>query len=344
MAEDKKTKDEAATPAVKEQNPTQVQHIIPNEAMRVEGAMDSFLNPALFSQLQRGAALLASSKLVPDRFRNDVPSCFIALELAARMKMDPIMLMQRAYVVHGKPGFEAQFVISLVNSSGRFRDPLDWEMSGEGRDRKAICFTHRHDGRRVQAEVTMAMADAEGWTSKKDSKWKTLPDLMLMYRSAAFFGRLHCPEVLMGMSTVEELEDVGPSKDKDFKPTTRVINPDEDVSVQKTEAVASKLRAKRDKSTQDSPQEAARGVETPPAEPEAVEPEKNAAGGKIDYESMSVQEMRGVAMDLWKKAGYDEDSATQTLGCSQNQWTKAKCIGLIQMAQKALDDQEAAGI
>jgi hypothetical protein len=52
------------------------------------------------------------------------------------------------------------------------------------------------------------MVKKEGWLDKPGSKWKTMPELMFQYRSAAFFGRLHCPEILMGMQTLEEVIDV----------------------------------------------------------------------------------------------------------------------------------------
>ena len=54
----------------------------------------------------------------------------------------------------------------------------------------------------------MAMANAEGWVSKAGSKWKTMPELMMRYRAAAFFGRLYAPEITMGMHSVEEVVDI----------------------------------------------------------------------------------------------------------------------------------------
>lgn len=56
--------------------------------------------------------------------------------------------------------------------------------------------------------VSMEMAFLEGWYSKNGSKWRTMPDLMLQYRAGAFFGRLHTPEILMGMPTSDEVQDV----------------------------------------------------------------------------------------------------------------------------------------
>lgn len=58
------------------------------------------------------------------------------------------------------------------------------------------------------APVTMEMAVNEGWYGKNGSKWRSMPDLMLRYRSAAFFGRIYAPELLMGLPTAEELQDV----------------------------------------------------------------------------------------------------------------------------------------
>jgi hypothetical protein len=52
------------------------------------------------------------------------------------------------------------------------------------------------------------MANAEGWVSKAGSKWKTMPELMMRYRAAAFFGRLYAPEITMGMHSVEEVVDI----------------------------------------------------------------------------------------------------------------------------------------
>lgn len=35
-----------------------------------------------------------------------------------------------------------------------------------------------------------------------------MPQLMLMYRAAAFFGRVYCPEILNGMHTADEIQDI----------------------------------------------------------------------------------------------------------------------------------------
>jgi hypothetical protein len=39
-----------------------------------------------------------------------------------------------------------------------------------------------------------------------------MPELMLRYRSAAFFARLYAPDITLGMQTAEEVEDIAPER------------------------------------------------------------------------------------------------------------------------------------
>jgi hypothetical protein len=50
----------------------------------------------------------------------------------------------------------------------------------------------------------MKMAKAEGWLNKNGSKWQTMPEVMIRYRAASFFGRLNCPDMIMGIYSKEE--------------------------------------------------------------------------------------------------------------------------------------------
>jgi hypothetical protein len=52
------------------------------------------------------------------------------------------------------------------------------------------------------------MAKAEGWYGKNGSKWKTMPQQMLMYRAASFMVNIVAPELSMGLTTVEEAHDI----------------------------------------------------------------------------------------------------------------------------------------
>jgi len=192
--------------------------------MMVSPGNSMFLDIERFEFAKKVASMLAASPMVPKHFQGaeGVGSCMIALNLAERMRVDVFMLMQTMYVVHGNPGLEGKMIIALVNGCGRY-EPLEFEFKGEGKtDKKNVARAdectatakHIKTGKILRGPtVTWEMAVAEGWTKDKGdrgqtSKWQTMPELMFMYRSATFFARTNCPEVLMGLRTKDELEDM----------------------------------------------------------------------------------------------------------------------------------------
>lgn len=174
-----------------------------------------------FELVQRQAKMFASSTLVPKEFQGNLSNCAIALNMAERLGADPFMVMQSLDVIHGRPSFRATFLIAMINQSGRF-EPLQFKATENGGG-GCICWTRTKRGGEVVEgpEVTLDMAKAEGWSTKAGSKWKTLPDLMLRYRAAAFFARLHAPDITLGMRTTDENRDiidveVSPAEDNGF--------------------------------------------------------------------------------------------------------------------------------
>lgn len=164
-----------------------------------------------FEMAQRMAKALASSSIVPAIYQNNLSNCLIALEMANRIGMSPLLVMQNLYVVHGNVGWSSKFLIAALNTCGRF-SPLRYETENEGDLKNWRCRAWSIDkttGTPLHgAWVSMQMAKDEGWYDKNGSKWKTMPELMLQYRAAAFFQRAYAPEISMGMQTAEEIYDM----------------------------------------------------------------------------------------------------------------------------------------
>lgn len=167
-------------------------------------------SPDTFEHAQRVAKALASSDLVPKEFKGNVANTLIALEIANRIGASPLFVMQNLYLVHGKPSWSSTFIISVINQNEKF-EGLEYELTGEGESLSCFCWSYRKGTKDkvVGPTVTMKMAKAEGWLDKNGSKWKTMPELMIRYRAATFFGRLYAPEVLMGFHTSDEIQDIG---------------------------------------------------------------------------------------------------------------------------------------
>lgn len=168
----------------------------------------------LFALHQREAKALSVSSLVPDAYKNNVANCVVAVQVAYQTRINPMVVMQNLHVIKGKPSWSSTFIIAAINACGRF-SPLRFEVTGTAKDKTLACHAWAYDLRyndRIDGPtVTWEMAEKEGWAGKGGSKWQTMPELMIRYRAAAFFGRLHAPEMLMGMHSPEEVEDYAPA-------------------------------------------------------------------------------------------------------------------------------------
>lgn len=176
-------------------------------------ALSAFSSEANYLASVRMAKALSQSSLVPAAYQGtgNIPNVLIAMELANRIGASVFMVMQNLDIIHGRPSWRAQFLIATVNSSGRFT-PLRFRWQGSaGSDDWGCRATakDRSDGEPcIGPLITIAVAKAEGWMGKSGSKWKTLPELMMMYRAAAFWTRTYAPELSLGMHTAEEAADI----------------------------------------------------------------------------------------------------------------------------------------
>ena len=129
--------------------------------------------------------------------------------MANRLGDSPLMVMQNMNVIHGKPSWGSSYIIAKLNSCGRF-NAIKFKVFGEGDEKTCIAWTNdTSTGELIEGPpISISMAKKEGWFTKSGSKWPNMPDLMLRYRAAAFFGRLYAPELMMGMQTTEEEYDV----------------------------------------------------------------------------------------------------------------------------------------
>lgn len=202
-----------------------------------------------FEVQQRMAQMYSASTIVPDIYRGNIGNCVIAIDMSMRMKANPLMVMQNLYIVHGNPSFSSKFLIGTINASGRFTT-LRFKKSNigkvgmvkykekvwnatlnkyvqctkefDGSDLDNIeCIAYATDlntGEELSSDpVSISLAIQEGWYTKDSSKWVTMPMLMLSYRAAAFWQRIYCPEISMGLITKEEYEDISDAEYTEIK-------------------------------------------------------------------------------------------------------------------------------
>lgn len=168
------------------------------------------MNPDTFNHMYRVGAVLASSPLFPDHLRKGdrqqaEANGMLVVNMALRLREDPLTVAQNIYFVGGKPGWNATYMISKANQHGVFADPIDWDISGNKDSLSVTAFAKmKGTGKRVEATADMEMARQEGWT--RNTKYKSMPEQMLRYRAATMLIRLYCPEVMVGIPAAIEVE------------------------------------------------------------------------------------------------------------------------------------------
>lgn len=164
----------------------------------------------LMKDAYKMAKVLVGGTMLPDDYKGNLANVMIATEMALRLNMSPMMVMQELYIVYGKPSWSGKMAAALVNGSRRYKAPLKYEYEYDSKGKMISCYawtTDLEDNKVIGPKVTWEMVTAEGWNKMKKqmkSKWETIPELMYHYRASSFFARTNCPDVLMGVYTEEE--------------------------------------------------------------------------------------------------------------------------------------------
>lgn len=210
-----------------------------------------------FEAMQRCAKPYAESTVAPTVYRDNIGNCIIALDLAYRMDLPALMVMQNLYIVNGNPSWSSKFLVACINQCGRFtalryrkrslgklgKVKYNDTVYDEAHKRKTTVVkefdatgienfecvayaTEKTTGQVLESDpVSIEMAIKEGWYTKTGSKWVTMPMLMLTYRAAAFWQRVYAPEISMGFRTVEEEQDVQDVTFEELTPQPAVQTP-----------------------------------------------------------------------------------------------------------------------
>ena len=202
-----------------------------NEITLQKNFVSVFENPETYASKIKVAEALSHTQFVPEAFRGKKEDCLVALDMAARLGLNPLAVFPDIYVIDNRASFSSKFLIALVNRSGRFsrinfEEGVDGEVevtySGWGEQRgqrktwkekvpnywAKASFTELASGEVFTSlRVDMKFAERNGWVSKAGSKWQTMPQIMCRYRSASILIKSACPELVMGMEWADDLQD-----------------------------------------------------------------------------------------------------------------------------------------
>lgn len=183
---------------------------INTDALATMGAMDGSGNalrtnflPSSFTECMELAKLMAAGTFVPTRVRGKPGDCLAIILQATRWGMDPFAVAQKVYFVNndGIPGYEAQLVVAVINTSGALEEKLSVEWEGEGENLKVIVSGKLKGDRNVKT-IEQPLKTI---TIRNSPLWKQSPRQQLGYYGQRLWARLYAPEVMLGVYAADEL-------------------------------------------------------------------------------------------------------------------------------------------
>jgi len=150
------------------------------------------------------AKLMSVSQVaVPKHLRENPGACLAIVIQASEWQMSPYAVANKSYSVNDRLSYEAQLINAVILRRAPIKGRFKVEYSGDGDKRKCKVSATTTDGDLVEYESPMIGAI----TPKNSPLWKADPDQQLFYFSSRSMCRRHFPDVLLGVYTMDELQD-----------------------------------------------------------------------------------------------------------------------------------------
>lgn len=198
-------------------NGTQIATSKPKEVRVVQdnGPVAHLMDTARFEHTYRIANAMAQAALIPDHLvgvkrggqfqpysqTQIVGNCFLVVNQSLRWGIDPFSAMAETYAVGGKLGFQGKLVAALINARAGLKKRLNYAFKGTGDD-LTVTVSGTFEGEDEPRTVTLSVAQG-----KTDNQmWKKDPEQKLIYSGATKWARRHCPEIMLGVLTDDDLD------------------------------------------------------------------------------------------------------------------------------------------
>lgn len=212
-------------------------------------------DPAVIEGMYRMAEMMAAARVtIPKHLTGSPGDCLAVVMQAAQFKMNPFAVAQATHIINGTLGYEAKLVSAVISSSSLLKTRIAYDYEGDWA--KSSGKADKDDSRAVTVYATirgeteprrLRVSMAQVGDVRNSPLWVTDPRQQLAYLATKRWARLHAPDVMLGVYTVDELQDIEPER---VMGQAHII-PDPAPSASRTNDVKAKLAAKRGKPAPD---------------------------------------------------------------------------------------------
>lgn len=224
----------------------QPQHAALQPAQNTMSIASLMFDPARMQSLMTFAEVMASGACsIPTHLRRNKGDCLAVAIQALQWNMNPIAVAQKTHLVNGAMGYEGQLVNGAIQSMAPTRDRINYEWFGDWS--KVIGkFEERESKKKIDEDTgkplkyrvpAWGLKDEEGLgirvgaTMKGETEprvlelllsqcrvrnsplWADDPRQQIAYLAVKRWARLHCPDVILGVYTPDELQEAQPPRD-----------------------------------------------------------------------------------------------------------------------------------
>lgn len=173
---------------------------------------------AMLAKMLGFAELMATSRItIPKHLQGSPGDCLAITMQAMQWGMNPFAVAQKTHVVNGMLGYEAQLVAAVINTKAPITDRINYEWFGDwskvngktcNDDSVGVFVFATFRGEDQPRRLRMSMAQVGN--VRNSPNWVNDPRQQAAYLATKKFARLHCPDVILGVYTDDELVDVTP--------------------------------------------------------------------------------------------------------------------------------------
>jgi len=223
-----------------------------------------------FEHCYRVAGAMARASLIPkhlkgDSFEQTQANCFLIVNQAMRWKLDPFAIAPETYEVGGKLAFQGKLVAAVINARGGLAERLSYTFNDGKGDALEVTVSGRIDGEEAPRTVSVTVGQAK----TTNQMWTKDPHQKLIYTGAVKWARRHKPEVILGVLTDDDAEQI--REEQRFMAATPVKVPQfpepPQITTPPTPAAEKKSRAKKEPAPAPLPDDGDLTPATPTPEP-----------------------------------------------------------------------------
>lgn len=160
------------------------------------------IRPQSLSEVMEYAKMISKSEMMPKDYRGKPENIVVAIQWGYEVGLNPIQALRNISIINGRPSIWGDAAIALVRASGLLEYCNESVENGV-----AICAVKR----KGEPEQTRTFSELEAKRAgllNKQGPWSQYPQRMLQMRARGFALRDVFADVLNGIITAEEAQDM----------------------------------------------------------------------------------------------------------------------------------------